>query len=91
MNCEFNEKSKVCNDETKLYVINPNLLPQPEIHTPLPSILPINKNLMHDEDIYLEKVTDEELEEAGEAERAAEDAYDLAFTKIIQEFQYLGS
>jgi hypothetical protein len=85
MNCEFNEKSKVCNDETKLYVINPNLLPQPEIHTPIPSILPINKNLMNEEYIYFEKVTDEELEEAAEAERLAEDAYDQAFTKTILE------
>jgi hypothetical protein len=76
------------NDEVdptkKLTLINPNLLLQ-DTNTPPPiPVLPrtASENF---EVAILEEPLPEELEEVGKAERAAEEAYDLAFTKYIIE------
>ena len=81
-------------DQTKkLTLINPNIFPSQQLNTSqVPAILPVfasNKisvrNMLYDEEFVFEEPSSAELEAAGETERAAEDAYDQAYMKLIQE------
>jgi hypothetical protein len=90
----LNVENYQVNDPTKkLTLINPNVFPSQELNTSqVPEILPVfatNKisirNMLYDEEFILEEPSSAELESAGETERAAEDAYDQAYMKLIQE------
>ena len=78
------ENYQVQDPTKKLTLINPNIFPVQDTNiSPVP-VLPrtASENF---EVAVLEEPSTEELEEAGKAERVAEEAYDLAFTKYIVE------